>query len=204
MLKEQPAKKTALISVSDKKGLARFAKGLKKLGFSFVASGRNADYLEKHGVPATKTSKLTGWPPIMNPQGVKTIHPMIFGGILADVNNPDHIKDIKKYGIRPFQIVICNFYPFEKTIARKKFSHENAIKNIDIGGPAMVRCAAKNYKNVTVIVDPNDYKSILKELRSNGTTSLKTRETMALKAFNYTKKHDGAIIDYLSKKFNGK
>lgn len=192
-------KRTALISVSDRKGLAGFAKGLKKLGFFFVASGRNADYLEKHGVPALKTSKLTGWPPIMNPQGVKTIHPRIYGGIFVNPNKKDHLADAKKYGIIPFDIVVCNFYPFERTISRKGFLHKDAIRNLDIGGPAMVRAAAKHYAYRTILVDPNDYAIVLRELREIGEVSMRTRKSLAIKAFERCIEYDKSIVRYLKR-----
>ncbi len=190
-------KRFALISVSDKSRLLFLARGLKKLGFRFIASGKNADYLEKHGIAALKTSKFTGWPPIMNPQGVKTIHPKIYGGIFVNLNNKDHVADMKRYGILPFEIVICNFYPFERTIALKKFLHKDAIRNLDIGGPAMVRAAAKHYAYRTVLVDPNDYTKVLRELREKGEVSIITRKSLSIKAFERCIGYDKSIVRYL-------
>ena len=193
----KPARRTALISVSDRAGLVKLTRELRDLGFSFVASGRNADYLERHGIGATKTSKLTGWPPIMNPQGVKTIHPRLFGGVFINPRKKSHINDAKRFRIIPFEIVVYNFYPFEKTIARKGFKHKDAIRNLDIGGPAMVRAAAKHYMFRTIIVDPNDYKRVAAELRKNNEVSLATRQELALKAFDRCVEYDRAIAKYL-------
>ncbi len=195
--------KTALVSVSDKSGLLSLAKGLRKLGFSFIASGRNADYLKEHGIPALKTSRFTGWPPIMNPQGVKTIHPKIYGGIFVNLNKGDHVADMKKYGIIPFDLVICNFYPFERTIARKKFMHKDAIRNLDIGGPSMVRAAAKHYAQRTTIVDPKDYHKVLSELRKTGEVCINTRKSLSIKAFKRCIEYDKAIVNYLETSKNG-
>lgn len=199
MLNKSQFKRTALISVSDRKGMVAFAKDLKKLGFSFVASGRNADYLEKHGVHALKTSRLTGWPPIMNPQGVKTIHPRIYGGIFVNPNKKDHLADVKRYGIIPFDIVVCNFYPFEMTISQKGFDHKDAIRNLDIGGPAMVRAAAKHYAYRTVLVDPADYAKVLKELREKGEVNMATRRSLSIKAFERCIEYDNSIVKYLKR-----
>ena len=192
-----------MISVSDKKGLARFVKGLKRLGFSFVASGKNADYLEKHGVSALKTSELTGWPPIMNPQGVKTIHPRIYGGIFVNVHNKSHMADMKKFKIIPFDIVVCNFYPFEKTISRSNFRHKDAIRDLDIGGPCMVRAAAKHYALRAILVDPKDYPIVLEELRKTGDVSFDTRKRLAIKAFDKCIDYDKSIVRYLKEANDG-
>jgi phosphoribosylaminoimidazolecarboxamide formyltransferase/IMP cyclohydrolase len=199
VLNKSHFKKTALISVSDRKGLVAFTKGLKKLGFSFVASGRNADYLEKHGIRALKTSRLTGWPPIMNPQGVKTIHPRIYGGIFVNPNKKDHLTDVRRYGIIPFNIVVCNFYPFERTITRRGFNHKDAIRNLDIGGPAMVRAAAKHYAYRTVLVDPADYTKVLKELREKEEVDMATRRLLSIKAFERCIGYDNSIVKYLKR-----
>ncbi len=203
MLNERNAKLTALISVSDKKGLVKFARGLIGCGFSLVASGRNADYLNRYRIPATKTSKLTGWPPIMNPQGVKTIHPRIYGGIFVDRSNESHINDMKRFKIVPFDIVVCNFYPFETTVSLKHFRHEDAIRNLDIGGPCMVRAAAKHYSLRTVLVDTKDYPKVLAELRKNGGVSFKTRKNLAVKAFKRCIAYDNSVVSYLKQAKDG-
>ncbi|MCI5210711.1 MAG: bifunctional phosphoribosylaminoimidazolecarboxamide formyltransferase/inosine monophosphate cyclohydrolase, partial [Candidatus Electrothrix sp. ATG2] len=122
------------------------------------------------------------------------------GGISADKNSAAHLRDCEKYSVNPFDIVVCNFYPFEKTINQENFKHEDAIFNLDIGGPAMVRCAAKNYKNVSVLVDTNDYDPFIKELK-RGEISLSTRKKLSLKAFKYTQKYNQAIIDYFTSVF---
>ncbi len=193
----------ALLSVWNKKGLAQFARGLKKLGFDIVSSGGTAKFLKKSGVKVTEVAELTKYPSMLGGR-VKTLHPIIHGGILANRSLADHIADLKKYKIRPIELVACNLYPFEATIAKPKCSLEDAVEQIDIGGPAMVRASAKNFKDVTVIVDPVDYAMILKELKSNdGKTTIATRQKLALKAFRHTKSYDTAVSHYLSVKFEG-
>lgn len=196
------AKRYALISVYDKKGLAPFAKELKKLGFEIVSSGGTAKFLRKNGLRVTEVAKLTKYPHMLGGR-VKTLHPLIHGGILADRTNKEHLKDIKKFKISPFDIVACNLYPFEEVTSRKNFTHEEAIENIDIGGPAMVRAAAKNHKNVAVIVDPEDYKKVLEELKARGSISFETRERLALKAFRHTAQYDTLIVRYFSSRTEG-
>ena len=141
-------KKYALISVYDKTGLAPFAKELKKLGFEIISSGGTAKFLRKVGVKVTEVQKMTKYPPMLGCR-VKTLHPLIHGGILGDPASKEHLKDIKKFKIKPFEVVVCNLYPFEAVISKKGFTHEEAIENIDIGGPATGRAAAKNPKNIS-------------------------------------------------------
>ncbi len=190
-------KQFALLSVSDKKGLDKFAKGLKGLGFEIISSGGTAKFLRKAGIKVTEVAKLTKYPPMLDGR-VKTLHPIIYGAILADQNNPKHLKELKKYRIKPFQLVVCNLYPFEQVIGRSKFTHAEAIENIDIGGPCMVRAAAKNHQSVAVVVDPSDYPLILEELKTAGAISLSTREKLALKAFKHTRYYDTVILRYLA------
>ncbi len=190
-------KRYALISVYDKAGLLPFARELKKLGFEIISSGGTAKFLRKNGIRVTEVAKLTRYPHMLDGR-VKTLHPLIHGGILADRTNKDHLKEIKKFKIRPFDIVICNLYPFEEVVSKKDFTHAEAIENIDIGGPAMVRASAKNHKNVAVVVDPQDYKKILEELKEKGAVSLETRERLALKAFIHTAQYDTLIVRYFS------
>jgi phosphoribosylaminoimidazolecarboxamide formyltransferase/IMP cyclohydrolase len=190
-------KKYALLSVSDKKGLAPFANELKHLGFEIISSGGTAEFLRKEGIKVTEVSRLTNYPHMLGGR-VKTLHPLIHGGILADRSKPDHLKEIKKFGIHPFDMVVCNLYPFERVISRPDFTHEEAIENIDIGGPAMVRASAKNYSNVAIVVDPEDYNRILEELKTKGAISPETREQLALKAFRHTAQYDALIVRYLS------
>ncbi|MDD5594138.1 MAG: bifunctional phosphoribosylaminoimidazolecarboxamide formyltransferase/IMP cyclohydrolase [Candidatus Margulisbacteria bacterium] len=190
-------KRYALISVYDKTGLAPFAKELKELGFEFISSGGTAKFLRKSGVKVTEVSKLTKYPHMFDGR-VKTLHPMIHGGILADRTNKAHLKEIKKYKITPFDLVVTNLYPFEQVTARKNFTHDEAIENIDIGGPCMVRAAAKNYKNVAVVVDPADYPAIIKELKENGSISSAAREQLSFKAFKHTAQYDALIVRYFA------
>ncbi|MFA5034194.1 MAG: bifunctional phosphoribosylaminoimidazolecarboxamide formyltransferase/IMP cyclohydrolase [Candidatus Margulisiibacteriota bacterium] len=192
-------KKYALLSVWDKTGLDKFAKELTELGFELISSGGTAEYLRQAGIKVTEVSKLTKYPHMLGGR-VKTLHPIIHGGILADRTNPDHVKELKKFKINPFDLVICNLYPFEKVISKKKFTHEEAIENIDIGGPSMVRGAAKNHKNVGIVVDPADYNKILDEIKKNGSLSLTTKEGLALKAYKHTAQYDALIVSYLSGK----
>jgi len=197
-------KRYALLTVTDKTGIVEFAKGLKKFGFELVGSLKTSWLLRKNGISIKEVSEITGYPPIMGKQGIKLIHPIIFGGILADRLNPDHLKDGKRYKIKPFELVVCNLYAFEKTVAKKKFEHEEAIFNLDIGGPAMIRCAAKNYKNVTIVTDIKDYDMVLHKLAQNREIDLATNEKLALKAFEYVGAYDRAIIKYLKNKFKVK
>ncbi|MFH1361292.1 MAG: bifunctional phosphoribosylaminoimidazolecarboxamide formyltransferase/IMP cyclohydrolase, partial [bacterium] len=195
------SKPYALLSVSDKQGLDKFAKGLKELGFELISSGGTAAFLKKAGIKVTEVSKLTKYPHMLDGR-VKTLHPIIHGAILADQTNPKHLKELKKFGINPFQIVVCNLYPFEKIISQGSFTHEEAIENIDIGGPCMVRAAAKNHKSVAIVVDPSDYETILAELKENsGKISDETRERLSFKAFRQTKSYDSVIVKYFESRF---
>ncbi|MFH1710537.1 MAG: bifunctional phosphoribosylaminoimidazolecarboxamide formyltransferase/IMP cyclohydrolase [bacterium] len=188
--------KLALISVSDKTNLIPFAKGLKKLKYDIVSTGGTAEHLRKGKVKVIEVQDLTGYPKMLEGR-VKSLHPAIFSGILADRSKKNHMKDLKTYKIRPIDIVVCNLYPFEQVVSRPKFSHDEAIENIDIGGPSMVRAAAKNYMNVAIIVDPADYEMVLKELRKKlGKLSKETKELLASKAFSHTKKYDSRISLY--------
>jgi len=192
----------ALLSVSDKTGIVEFAKELKGLGFDLIGSLKTAKLLRENNIAITEASEITGYPAIMGTQGIKLIHPKIFGGILADKANLEHLKDLKKYKINAIDLLVCNFYPFKEAISKKGHKHEDVIFNLDIGGPSMVRCAAKNYKNVAVITDIADYKKILMELKQTGEISLETKEKLSLKAFEYVHKYNEDIINYLKNKFN--
>ena len=141
--------------------------------------------MRKSGLRVTEVVKITKYPHMLGGR-VKTLHPLIHGGILGDPSDKEHQKDIKKFKIKPFELVVCNLYPFEDVISQKSFTHAEAIENIDIGGPSMVRGAAKNHKNVAIVVDPKDYKNILAELKQAGAISAATREQLALKAFKHT------------------
>jgi phosphoribosylaminoimidazolecarboxamide formyltransferase/IMP cyclohydrolase len=191
----------ALLSVSNKEGLYELAKTLVSNNIQLVATRGTADFLRQHNFFVTDVEKITGYPPLIGVQGIKIIHPNIFSGVLADSTNKDHLMDLDKYGIPNFDMVVCNFYPFEKSISKKNVRHEEAIFNLDIGGPAIVRCAAKNYKKVTVLVDPNDYEQVSQQIENNLKVNLATRQRLSLKAFNYTFFYDKMIIDYLSSYF---
>src|SRR4051812_2410001 len=188
----------ALISVSDKTGLAEFAKGLQELGIEIVSTGGTAALLRKEGVAAIDISDLTGFPEMLDGR-VKTLHPKVHGGLLYVRENPEHVAQAEAHGIKPIDLVVVNLYPFEKTIAKAGTTLEEAIEQIDIDGPSMLRSAAKNYRSVTVVVDPADYADVLENIRDGeGATTLKLRERLAIKVFVTTSKYDGAIANYLN------
>jgi len=202
-LKSKKLKRYALISVSDKKGLAKFAKELKALGFEIISSGGTAKFLKKARIKVTEVVRLTKYPHMLGGR-VKTLHPIIHGGILADRANPEHLADLKKFKINAFDLVVCNLYPFESTISKLNCTLDEAVENIDIGGPCMVRAAAKNFKNVAVVVDPQDYDSIIREMKKhNGEIAFSTKQLLALKAFKHTKYYDSIIVRYLTSQFTG-
>jgi phosphoribosylaminoimidazolecarboxamide formyltransferase/IMP cyclohydrolase len=189
--------KTALISVSDKSGLVPFAKTLVELGIEILSTGGTAAVLKTNKVPVTKVSDYTQSPEILDGR-VKTLHPRIHGGILARQDDPSHQAELEKHAIKPIGLVVCNLYPFIKTVSSGEVSLEAAIEQIDIGGPTMLRAAAKNSTSVTVSVDPDDYPIILAELETNeGTVSSGTRHHLAVKAFHHTASYDTAIALYL-------
>lgn len=191
--------KRALISVSDKAGLVDFARELVKLGVEIISTGGTAALLKKEGIPSTEISKYTGSPEILDGR-VKTLHPKVHGGLLYLRDNPDHVAQAKKHDIEPIDMVVVNLYPFEATVAKPDVTLEEAIENIDIGGPSMLRSAAKNYRSVTVITDPSDYQDTLDNMRDNdGATTLKLRERLAIKVFVTTSKYDQMIANYLNK-----
>ena len=191
--------KKALLSVSDKRGIVDFAKALVELGYEIISSSGTAKLLRENGVPVVEVSEVTGFPEIMGGR-VKTLHPKIHGGLLAVRDNPEYMAQLQEQGIEPIDIVAINLYPFEETVKRGA-DLEEVIENIDIGGPAMVRASAKNYKFVTIIVDPDDYDFIVEELREKGETSLEIREKLALKAFRHTAFYDSVIASVLNEKF---
>ncbi|MBF0542325.1 MAG: IMP cyclohydrolase [Nitrospirae bacterium] len=188
----------AIISVSDKSGISEFAKRLIECGINILSTGGTASLLRKDGINVTDVSDYTGFPEMMDGR-VKTLHPKIYGGILSRRNNPKDLEELKKHQIKTIDIVVVNLYPFEKTIAKSGVTIEEAIENIDIGGPSMLRAAAKNYKYVAAIVDPADYNNIIQELKDNNLTiSEKTRLNLAHKVFMHTSHYDKAISAYLS------
>ncbi|MEK6869644.1 MAG: bifunctional phosphoribosylaminoimidazolecarboxamide formyltransferase/IMP cyclohydrolase, partial [Nanoarchaeota archaeon] len=190
--------KTALISVSNKEGIVEFAKGLQKLGIRIISTGGTAKLLEKNNIPSTLTSDYTNSPEMMNGR-VKTLHPKIYCGILASRSNKSHMNEMKKYKIDPIDIVVVNLYPFEETVA-KKASFEEIIENIDIGGPSLVRAAAKNFEDVLIIVDTIDYQNVLDALK-NKKISNELKQNLALKAFEHTARYDTIINQYFIDRF---
>lgn len=189
----------ALISVSNKKGIVPFAKSLNALGVEILSTGGTAEKLRSAGIKVKDVSDHTQFPEMMNGR-VKTLHPKIFGGILADRESKMHMDEVVANEIKLIDMVVVNLYPFEKVAAAKQSKHEDIIENIDIGGPSLIRAAAKNYKFVTVVVDPADYKTIINHLEKNGEIPLETKKRFALKTFNATYSYDHAISNY----FRGK
>ena len=188
----------ALLSVSDKSGLAEFARELVAMGVEILSTGGTAALLKREGIPARDVSDFTGFPEMLDGR-VKTLHPKVHGGLLFLRDNPEHAAQAEAHGILPIDLVVVNLYPFEKTIARPDATLEEAIENIDIGGPSMLRSAAKNYRSVTVVVDPADYADVLESMRDNdGATTLKLRERLGIKVFVSTSRYDGAIANYLN------
>ncbi|WP_406660414.1 bifunctional phosphoribosylaminoimidazolecarboxamide formyltransferase/IMP cyclohydrolase [Methanolobus sp. ZRKC3] len=194
--------KRALLSVSDKTGIVDFARGLEKLDVEIISTGGTARILRDAGVKVMDVSDVTGFPEMMGGR-VKTLHPRIHGGILCLRDDHDHMGEAEKEDVELIDLVAVNLYPFEVTVSNEGVLLEEAIENIDIGGPSMLRSAAKNYRSVTVICDPDDYGHILKEIRSTGVVSKETREGLAVKAFRHTADYDATIDTYLSKELLG-
>jgi phosphoribosylaminoimidazolecarboxamide formyltransferase/IMP cyclohydrolase len=193
--------KTALISVSDKTGLEEFATGLNELGIGIISTGGTAKFLASSGIHVGLVEDLTGFPEIMDGR-VKTLHPKIHGGILSDRRKEEHQEQINQFDIRVIDIVVVNLYPFAETVSRPGILMDEVIENIDIGGPALIRAAAKNYRNVAVVVDPEDYRSVVEELKTNqNELRLATRQKLAAKAFNYTAFYESLISSFFRKEF---
>ncbi len=190
--------KRAIISVSDKTGIVEFAKELTNLGIEIISTGGTAKILKENGLNVIEISSYTGFPEIMDGR-VKTLHPKIHGGILCIRDNEEHVKKIEELGIKPIDMIVVNLYPFEKTISNPKSTFDDAIENIDIGGPTMIRAGAKNFKYVVVVIDPNDYSKILEELKKDGDVNYKTRLYLAQKVFATMSNYDGMIAEYLKK-----
>lgn len=190
----------ALISVSDKKGIAEFARSLKELGVEILSTGGTARLLREEGLQVINVSDYTNFPEMLDGR-VKTLHPKIHGGILALRNNAEHMIELREHGILPIDMVVINLYPFEDTVSKENVGLHEAIENIDIGGPTMIRSAAKNYEGVAVIVNPSRYDSIINELREKGCAlSTQTLMSLAVEAFKYTSAYDTVIYNYLFKK----
>ena len=194
----------ALVSVSDKTGLIDFARGLAALGVTLISTGGTAKTLSEAGIAHMNVSDVTQFPEMLDGR-VKTLHPAVHGGILADRSKPEHMATIAAHGISPIDLVIVNLYPFAQTVARPDVRFEEAIENIDIGGPSMVRSAAKNQAAVAVVVSPDDYPAVLAELESGaGELGFSTRRRLAALAFAHTAAYDSAIAAYLSQQLAGR
>ena len=191
--------KRALVSVSDKTGLVEFVKGLQALDWEIIATGGTQKLLEANGVKTIGISQVTGFPEICDGR-VKTLHPKVHGGILARRDVPEHMATLKENGIQTIELVCVNLDPFKQTIAKPDVTMEDAIENIDIGGPSMVRSAAKNWRDVNIVCDPADYGTILAELRENGWTSDETRLKLSAKAYTHTAEYDMMIATYMREK----
>jgi phosphoribosylaminoimidazolecarboxamide formyltransferase/IMP cyclohydrolase len=187
----------AIISVTDKTGVVDFAKALSEYDVQIISTGGTARVMREGGVSVTDISEYTGFPEMLDGR-VKTLHPKVHGGLLGLRDNPEHVSVMKEHGIRNIDLVVVNLYQFEKTAAKEGVRLDDAIEEIDIGGPAMLRSSAKNFRDVTVIVDPVDYEVVLNEMKgSSGMTSLETRFRLAKKVFRLTHRYDGAISNYL-------
>ncbi|MBE9535613.1 MAG: bifunctional phosphoribosylaminoimidazolecarboxamide formyltransferase/IMP cyclohydrolase [Proteobacteria bacterium] len=188
----------ALISVSDKTGIIELAEKLKSFGVRILSTGGTAKLLQEKGIEVTEVADYTGFPEMLDGR-VKTLHPKVHGGLLGQRGNSAHVKKMKEHNIDPIDMVVVNLYPFEATVAKPDCSLEDAIENIDIGGPTMLRSAAKNHRDVTVIVDAGDYEKIMAEMdKSGGELSYDTNYCLAKKVFQHTARYDGAITNYLT------
>ncbi len=191
--------KRAILSVSNKKGIVEFARAINSMGVEILSTGGTAKALRDAGIPVKDVSEHTGFPEMLDGR-VKTLHPRIHGGLLSRRDNPKDMEEIKKHGIDTIDMVVVNLYPFEETISRPGVSFAEAIENIDIGGPAMLRSASKNFQDVAVIVDPSDYEKIVEEIKNlKGDLSYRTRLELAKKVFRHTAGYDTIIADYLTK-----
>ncbi|MEH7117564.1 bifunctional phosphoribosylaminoimidazolecarboxamide formyltransferase/IMP cyclohydrolase [Neobacillus vireti] len=191
------SQKRALISVSDKNGITDFARELVSLGFELISTGGTKKALQEQGIPVLSVSDVTGFPEILEGR-VKTLNPFIHGGLLSKHDNPDHLKQLDEHGIQPIQLVCVNLYPFQQTIAKPDVTVADAIENIDIGGPSMLRASAKNHQYLTVVVDPTDYATVIEELKAEGATTLETRRKLAAKVFRHTAAYDALIAEYMT------
>ncbi len=189
----------ALISVSDKSVIASFARALERQGVDIISTGGTAELLRREKIPVREISSFTAFPEVLEGR-VKTLHPRVHGGLLYKRGNPKHEAEARECGFEPIDLVVVNLYPFEETIGKPDVTLAQAIENIDIGGPSMIRSAAKNYESVTVVVDPADYDTVLENMReNNGETTLKLRERLAIKAFIKTSEYDRVISNFLEK-----
>jgi phosphoribosylaminoimidazolecarboxamide formyltransferase/IMP cyclohydrolase len=191
----------ALISVSDKTGIVELAEELRAMGVDIISTGGTYKKLKEHGIAATEISDLTGFPECLDGR-VKTLHPAVHAGLLAMRSNPEHMKQLEELNVEPIDIVVVNLYPFKQTILKPDVTRADAVENIDIGGPTMLRSAAKNYQDVTVVVDPDDYDMVLSQLKENGSVSLDTKFYLMQKVFMHTSNYDTMIANYIRKERN--
>ena len=190
--------RTALLSVSDKNGIVPFAKALHDQGIKLISTGGTAKLLAENQLPVVEVASLTKFPEMLDGR-VKTLHPTVHGGLLARRDSPEHMSALKEHGIDTIDMLVINLYPFNQTVAKETCSFEDAVENIDIGGPAMLRAAAKNHQDVTVLISPEDYAPVLAEMKANNNSvSYKTNLALAKKVFAHTAQYDGAIANYLS------
>ena len=190
-------RKQALLSVSDKTGVVDFARELAALGYHLLSTGGTAKLIAQAGIPVQEVADYTGFPEMLDGR-VKTLNPKIHAGILARRPDPEHMKALADHNIDPIDIIVVNLYPFEATVAKPDCTFEDAIENIDIGGPTMIRAAAKNHESVAVVVDPADYGKVLAELKEKGEVSAATRLALAKKVFCHTARYDAMISNYLT------
>ena len=192
----------ALISVSDKTNLSEFAKTLIQNGYEIISTGCTSSLLKKEGIPVKDVSDVTGFPEMMDGR-VKTLHPKIHGGLLFLRDNPEHVRQAEENGVSAIDMVVVNLYPFKKTVSNPDVALKDAIENIDIGGPTLLRSAAKNFESVAVLCDPSDYAIVSEELNKTGAVSKELKKRLAVKAFRHTADYDGAVDTYLSKALLG-
>lgn len=193
--------KRALLSVSDKTGITELAAFLRKKGVEIISTGGTMKAIKEAGIPVTYVSDVTGFPEIMDGR-VKTLNPKIHGAILGMRSNPEHMAQMKEHGIIPIDLVVVNLYPFKETISRPGVTEAEAIENIDIGGPAMVRAAAKNFHDVVIITNPARYAQLTEMLGTGGDIDQKTRKLLAMEAFAHTSAYDAMIAGYLQKQLD--
>ena len=189
--------KRAIISLTDKSGIEEFATELSRLGVEILSTGGTAKKLREQGLTVLDVAEFTGFPEMLDGR-VKTLHPKVHGGILAQRHNPDHQQQMAAHGLLPIDLIVVNLYAFDKATADPACTVAHAIENIDIGGPTMLRAAAKNWRDVTVIVDPADYPVVISEIKATGNTTLKTRFRLSCKVFSLTSTYDTAIAKWLN------
>lgn len=194
-----PMIRTALLSVSDKTGIVDLANALHTMGIRIITTGGTAATLAQAGIPVTKVSDVTGFPEVMDGR-VKTLHPKIHGGLLAKLDDQEHLRQMAEHGIDSIDLAVINLYPFEQTVSRADATHDDIIENIDIGGPAMVRASAKNYQHTVIVVDPANYAMVLAHMQGGDDVPMPIRERLAFEAFAHTAQYDARIAAYLGKR----